>query len=104
LWYADNDPATDFQCVNFTISQGVVSLNTTVTPPYDPPFEELDVQTTVMINASQNIDDGFLTLSLAGDNGVKISTKPNAKEFIQVEQNVPLTLNGGEVLKVGSSG
>jgi hypothetical protein len=83
-------------CSITLFSQSVV-INTTVTPPYNLPFDNLKEQTFVSVtNTSRNqLTSGSLLLYLEGDNGIIVqSTGSFFDPILDVAPGVSVTFNG----------
>ncbi len=83
---------------SFTVEAANISILPTIQPPFQVPFDQLARQTRVLINSAVDIDDGFLTLTIRGNNGVIISTKPNTvPDYLGINANAPLLLSGSDM-------
>lgn len=77
-------------------SQSVV-INTSITPPYNIPFDNLKEQTYVIVtNTSRNqLNSGSLLLYIEGDNGIIVqSTSAFFDPILDVAPGVSVTFNG----------
>jgi hypothetical protein len=89
----------------FTIGEGVITINTIVTPPYNVPLDALLEQTSVTITATNAVDDAFLTLDLRGDNGIHISSSAEAvRELLQIFPNEPMVITPSDLIGLNGTG
>lgn len=100
LWYDEGEPASEGPpagCTSFEVPLPSVSLNVSMTPPYDIPLFELPDQTTLTINSSGPLSQHHLTVDISGDNGVSLSTLPSAIQNLPLESGTPMVLTGPDL-------